>query len=270
MNANKEIVRACVDRVIPAPYQREAAARAIDEHPANAPDPTLFGDAIERLKHMVPDPSLVHGEALVMFTAKKWRPGREIKIYFMDGPQWAQDRVMEIAVRWLNQANLKFVVTHDRNGADVRVSFTPGGSWSFLGTDALNIPVDQHTIQLGWLLEMPDDYDEWVRVVLHEFGHMLDFGHEQAHPQGGISWNKPAVYAYYQGPPNFWSAADVDAQVFRVYEGVPVTNFSKYDPNSIMHYPIPAPFVLDPADVVGFNGTRSARDREYAAIWYPK
>lgn len=265
----KEIIRACVDRVIRAGNQRDAADRALEEHSANAPDPTLLGDAIERLGQFIPA-SAVHSEALVMFTAKKWRPGREIKVYFMDGQQWAREKVMEIASRWCNQANLKFVVTQDRNAADIRLTFEPGGSWSYLGTDNLQIPVDEPTMQLGWVLDDPSDEAEWVRVVLHEFGHMIDFGHEQAHPQGSISWNKPRVYAYYQGPPNNWSAADVDAQVFRVYGGAPVTNYSRYDKQSIMHYPIPKEFVLDPDDAVGFNDTRSALDRQYASIWYPR
>lgn len=268
------MIRACVDRIIPARHQREAADRALEEHSANAPDPTLFGDAVERLGEMMPlfAGEEIHAEALVMFTAKKWRPGRTIYIYFMDSaPDWARDRVMEIAARWLNQANLHFEVTVDVQRADVRLTFEPGGSWSYLGTDNLQIPIHEPTMQLGWLLDpdVVDDYDEWVRVVLHEFGHLLDFGHEQAHPEGNISWNKLAVYDYYGGPPNYWSPAEVDAQVFRVYAGAPVTNFSRYDKNSIMHYPVPQAFVLDPADVVGFNGTRSARDRQYASIWYP-
>ena len=125
-------------------------------------------------------------------------------------------------------------------------------------------------MQLGWLLSSPDDEDEWRRVSLHESGHMTGFGHEQAHPEGDIDWNKPVVYEWYAGPPNRWSKAEVDAQVFRKYAGAPVTNFSAYDRTSIMHYPIPAQFVLDPNDVVGWNTYRSQTDKRYAALWYPK
>jgi hypothetical protein len=62
----------------------------------------------------------------------------------------------------------------------------------------------------------------------------LSFGHEQAHPEGEISWNREAVLAYYAGPPNYWSVAEVEAQVFRKYSGAQVTNFSAYDKTSVM------------------------------------
>ena len=37
-----------------------------------------------------------------------------------------------------------------------------------------------------------------------------------------------------------------------------------------MHYAIPAQFVLDPTDAVGWNTSRSPTDKRYAALWYPK
>jgi hypothetical protein len=263
---------------VPVHKQPEAADRSRYERPGNAPDPTLLGDALERLSELTESiggplaADEIHAEGLVMFTAKKWSVGRTINFYFMDGPQWARDKVMELGSRWLVQANLTFNVTPDRSMSDVRITFEPGGSWSYLGTDNLIIPDDEPTMQLGWLLDSDviDDEDEWRRVVVHEFGHMLDFGHEQAHPEGTIDWNREAVLAYYQGPPNYWSASDVERQVFRKYSGAPVTNFSAYDKNSIMHYPIPPEFVLDPADAVGFNDSRSLRDKKTCALWYPK
>ena len=278
----KEIVRVCADKLVAAQKQPEAAERARQERQGNAPDPTLLGGAMERLAQtlelfpvsMFDAPSTaqeIHAEGLVMFTSKKWQVGRTIKFYFMDGPQWAQDQVMDLGNNWLVQTNLTFEVTTDVAASDVRITFEPGGSWSYLGTDNLSIPTDEPTMQLGWLLEedVQQDFEEWRRVVVHEFGHMLDFGHEQAHPEGAIDWNREAVLAYYMGPPNYWTEADVERQVFRKYSGAPVTNFSEYDRNSIMHYPIPAQFVLDPTDVVGWNTHRSKRDKKTAALWYP-
>ena len=37
-----------------------------------------------------------------------------------------------------------------------------------------------------------------------------------------------------------------------------------------MHYAIPAQFVLEPNDAVGWNTSRSPTDKRYAALWYPK
>jgi serralysin len=256
--------------VVPARKQPEAAEQARFERAGNSPDPTLLGDAMERLGAYFLDPADLHAEGLVMFTSKKWQVGRTINFYFMDGPQWARDKVMDLGNNWLVQANLKFNVTTDRSMSDIRITFEPGGSWSYLGTDNLSIPDDEPTMQLGWLLDsdVVDDEDEWRRVVVHEFGHMLDFGHEQAHPEGTIDWNREAVLRYYMGPPNYWSEADVERQVFRKYSSL-ITNFSEYDPHSIMHYPVPPEFVLDPTDAVGFNDSRSKRDKKTCALWYP-
>jgi hypothetical protein len=271
--AKEQIIRACADRIVPSPRQPEASERARLERPGNAPDASLMGDAMERLRDFIPSFSAeeIHAEGLVMFTSKKWQVGRTINFYFMDGPQWARDRVIDLGNNWLKQANLVFNVTTDRSMADIRITFEPGGSWSYLGTDNLAIPDDEPTMQLGWLLDadVVDDLDEWRRTVVHEFGHMLDFGHEQAHPEAEISWNRERVLDYYMGAPNFWTAQDVERQVFRKYSAL-LTNFSVYDKNSIMHYPIPVQFVLDPADAVGFNDSRSIRDKKTAALWYPR
>lgn len=267
----KEILHVCTDKIVPSNRQSEAAGRARVERQGNSPDPTLLGDALERLGALVPDldAETIHAEGLVMFTSKKWQTGRTIRFYFMDGPQWARDKVMEIGSRWLVQANLTFFLTNDRASADVRITFEPNGSWSYLGTDNLAIPKDEPTMQLGWLLDsdVVDDEDEWRRVVVHEFGHMLDFGHEHSSPVNDRKYNYDYIYNYFGGPPNYWSRSETDRQFFRRYSALE-TNFSEFDENSIMLYAIPPEFLLDPSQAVGWNTRRSKRDKRYAALWY--
>lgn len=265
----QESLKHCPDRVLPAAQQWEATQHALEEREGNSVPPTTFGDAIAHLESIAGSDAPKR-EALVMFTFKRWGNGRTLSFYFLDGPEWAQQKAFTYMKRWTAEANLSFVVTKNRLASDVRVTFEPGGSWSYIGTDNLGIPEDEPTMQLGWLLDSPGDEDEWRRVCIHESGHMLGFGHEQAHPRGEIDWNKPVVYGWYAGPPNLWSQAEVDAQVFRKYSAFPVTNFSAYDRLSIMHYAIPEAFVLDPSDAVGWNTSRSPTDRRYAALWYPK
>ena len=51
------------------------------------------------------------------------------------------------------------------------------GSWSAVGTDALierYFPPYQPTMNFGWLKDDTDD-QEYERVVVHEFGHVLGF-----------------------------------------------------------------------------------------------
>jgi serralysin len=274
-----EIVRACTDRVLTARQQYDATVAALEERPGNAVSGVSLGDAIlaiqsgtdREFREQFAGGSSEKRLALVSFNQKRFRNGRILKVHFMDGPTWARDLAFKLLIRWGDVANLHFERTRDASAADIRIAFRwDTGAWSYLGADIFGIPVDEPTMSLGWLLDVPDDFEEWRRVIVHEGGHTLSFGHEQAHPQGNIDWNYEAVYAAYGGPPNYWSRAQVQAQVFRKYAGAPVTNFSAYDRMSIMHYPIPAKFVLDLNDVVGWNTSRSVLDRRYAALWYPK
>lgn len=269
--AELEVIRHCPDRILTAREQFDAFDAALEIGAPAQVDASRLSDAITWMQEFAGGDQ-VKREALVSFNRKRWPNGKTIQVYFMeDPPQFAIDRVMELLNRWSSTANIRFEQTRDRMASDVRIGFVQGdGSWSFMGTDCLAIAKDRRTMNLGWLLQNPDDEDEWRRVVVHEAGHTLSFGHEQAHPEGKIDWNRDAVYAFYTGPPNNWSRSQVDAQVFQKYAGEPVTNFSKYDRNSIMHYAIPAKFVLDPRDVVGWNDGRSRLDKRYAALWYPK
>lgn len=261
---NSQEPKVCVDRVLPDEHLALASEAAAVEREGNLPGSGALQAAAGRLKAIgAVDP---HPEALVMLTAKKWRTGRTLKWHFLDGPEWARARVFELASRWLDSANLVFERTESRSDSDVRVTFSGNGSWSYLGTDNLLIPKDEPTMCLGWLLDDPDDFEEWRRVVVHEAGHLLDFGHEHQHPGRTFQWNEPAVYDYYTRSQG-WSREEVYRQVLRTYAAT-VTTFSAYNKWSIMEYPIPASLVMDPADAVGWNTSRSAMDKRYAALWY--
>jgi hypothetical protein len=60
----------------------------------------------------------------------------------------------------------------------------------------------------------------------------------------------------------------VEVNLFRTYAREQ-TQFSEFDKDSIMLYPIPAEFVTDPAFEVGWNRALSAVDIEYIARLYP-
>lgn len=269
----REEIMVCTDRVLTERQQWEATEAAINEREGNALDSGRLGDALVNLSEVTTADAdeRLKRLALVSFSGKRFRNGRTLNVFFMGSwPDWASDRVMALMKRWSIQANIHIERTADRAASDVRVDKDPSqGSWSYLGTDILGIPKDEKTMNLGWILDTENDFEASRRVVVHEMGHTLSFGHEQAHPEGDIDWDREAVYAYYGGPPNNWSRAQVDAQVFRKYQGEPITNFSEYDRHSIMHYAIPAAFVTDPNDVVGWNTNRSPLDKRYAALWYP-
>ena len=64
-----------------------------------------------------------------------------------------------------------------------------------------------------------------------------------------------------------WDRAKVEAQVFEKYS-VTSTNYSQFDPDSIMEYWIPASITMDGHEVPG--GIKlSPTDKQWIARWYP-
>ena len=104
-------------------------------------------------------------------------------------------------------------------------------------------------------------------MVLHELGHALGCIHEHQNPVASIPWNKEAVYAYYAGPPNNWSRADVDNNLFRTYSRN-LTQFSDFDAESIMLYPIPKEHTIGGFEV-GWNRQLSPTDKQFIGVLYP-
>ena len=102
----------------------------------------------------------------------------------------------------------------------------------------------------GWLTPSSSE-EEYRRVVTHEFGHALGLIHEHQNPAAGINWNKPAVYSYYEGPPNNWTPVAGRRQLFQTYDK-DQTQYTQTDPQSIMMYPIDPGLTTDGL-VVGSN-----------------
>ncbi len=121
-------------------------------------------------------------------------------------------------------------------------------------------------MNFGWLTPTSSE-EEYRRVVVHEFGHALGCIHEHQHPEAGIPWDREAVYRYYMGPPNSWSREEVDHNLFQKYDQT-ITNFSSYDKDSIMHYPIPNEFTVGDFEV-GWNTLLSSTDKEFIGTMYP-
>lgn len=121
-------------------------------------------------------------------------------------------------------------------------------------------------MNFGWLTPATPQ-DELQRVVLHEFGHALGLIHEHQSPAAEIPWDTEAVYNIYAGPPNFWSRAEVDRNILARYSRME-SNYTDFDPDSIMLYPIP-PELTHGELVVGWNRTLSPTDRTGIRRFYP-
>ncbi|MCY7759728.1 hypothetical protein [Bacillus inaquosorum] len=121
-------------------------------------------------------------------------------------------------------------------------------------------------MNFGWLHPNTPEV-EYSRVVLHEFGHALGCIHEHQNPTAKIPCNKEAVYEYYMGPPNNWPKEIVDSNIFDRYDEN-TTNFTEFDPTSIMLYSIPKEHTNGGFEVVG-GVTLSENDKVFIQNMYP-
>jgi hypothetical protein len=262
------VPQACFAAELPREKWKEAKEKAIAENPANEYKQSPDGVSDRSKVPAGVDPTTA-GTKGVFSSGRKWRNGATLRVRFMGGDPRVRQKVSEYARQWSDYANIKFEFV-DRGFAEIRVSFNPGGSQSAVGTDALTVPQNQPTMNFGWLT--PDSKDDvYSSVVLHEFGHALGLIHEHNHPQGGITWNKPVVYAATarQKPP--WSRQQTDFNIFKVYNQ-PDAVFTRIDGKSIMMYPIAEGWASKDGKpfVVGWNTKLSEDDKDFIASQYPK
>ena len=255
--------KVCIDKTLPREMAESAIAKAIEENLANNPYYAL--SVTNFYNHEAVSPEIV-GER-----AKFWRPGRTLRIKFLDGVPEIQEKVKEYAMEWTNYANLKFKFV-ESGEAEIRITFKQKGrAWSNIGTDCLLVPQHLPTMNFGWFtIDTPDE--EYSRTVIHEFGHALGLHHEHMHPDGGIPWDKEAVYRDYMkcvdpDEDPCWTKEDVDNNLFNKIDRT-LMNYSRYDKDSIMHYPIPNKHTIGDYEV-GWNRQLSELDKQFIRRFYP-
>ena len=237
-------LKVCMPLFLPADKLTLASELAIAENRQNAPRPAEIAG----------------------IPSKFWRPGRTHRCSFLDGDSSVQAKVEAVAHQWSDFANITFDFG-DHASADLRISFAFNGSWSYIGTDALVIAPNEPTMNYGWLTPNSTDA-EYSRVVLHEFGHALGMIHEHQHPEAGFTWDRDAVLDYYTGPPNNWSVSKTEHNVLNRYDTT-TTQYSEFDINSIMLYPIPEEHTLGDFAVDWRNSDLSDTDKAFIGRVYP-
>lgn len=240
-------IKACTCVSLDPSLHFKAAQAALAENPDNHPT-GLLGH-----------PAAIH------LIGKTWAAGRTLNVEFLDGSPAQRQKVARWLVEWTSVANISFVFTGPAP-SDIRVTFTPGGSWSFIGTDCLSAPSGAVTMQLGWVTDASDD-DSDRAVILHEFGHAIGLGHEQQHPDEDIHWDKPKAVAWYARTQG-WDLATIQENVFDVFDRSQVAG-TTYDRTSIMQYPVPAELTTDGRGI-GWNTDLSPLDISHIAGLYPR
>lgn len=194
-----------------------------------------------------------------------WDNGKIIYVKFLSGSKSLQDKVKTIAKEWEKYANIKFHFV-EVGPSHIRINLDDkGGHNSLIGTMAISVPQDEKTMNF----DTTDfkTYAAMYRTVLHEFGHAIGLLHEHYSPISGIHWNKEAVYRELKQTQG-WTKEMVDVNLFQQYN-VNYTNGTKYDPKSIMHYPVFARWTTDNYSV-NWNNQLSEGDIALIKLLYPK
>lgn len=240
---------ACTLRQLPECDQHAAAMCAITFNPVNRP-----------ASHVEP-------ARIGVLTTKYWGAGGvKLGVAFMDRiPMSFANRIVRHMNAWGTSANVEFFLTGDSPA--VRIGFGPGGYWSYLGTDILQIPKNQPTMNLEGFTERTPE-SEFVRVVRHETGHTLGFPHEHMR-RDLVARLDPAKTIAYFGRTQGWSEAEVRAQVLTPLEERSLLSPTPVDATSIMCYQLPGSITRDGQPIAG-GADINATDATYAAKIYPR
>ncbi|MFB3304438.1 M12 family metallopeptidase [Pseudomonas sp. AMR01] len=197
-------------------------------------------------------------------TGKLWPQRSTLTIAFMEMSKKDEDFIIKTIKKWAPYINLTLAFGPGP-GADIKISGSPTieGDWSACGTDALLAKKDEPTMHID-LRHKTEEILE--RTVLHEFGHALGLLHEHQHPDRTLDFNVPAVYRTY-GSHVGWPKEQTHGQVLKKADPKDVIT-SAYDPDSIMHYDLPA-FLLWQQSRAPINYELSHNDKTFIRSIYP-
>jgi hypothetical protein len=170
-------------------------------------------------------------------------------------------------------SSLQTSVSKIRIVKDERLDYVCGDS--MVGTDALTIPLNEHTMELviGYKATKAN-----IRgLMLHEFGHALGFDHEHAHSNRPFELKRHPIYkafrVYEKGiteKEKDRRIRNVDLNVMRKCKPDEVRVSSSFDANSCMAYEIDKEWTKEGFSIPQRNNTLSAKDKKGAKRFYPK
>jgi len=194
-----------------------------------------------------------------------------LTVKFMDNPpKDLRARILLHMNAWAKTANVVF--TETRGAGQVRIARLDSpddvaGYWSWIGTEILEIPENEPTLNLeGFTMKVSER--EFHRVVRHEAGHTLGFEHEHMRSDLVKKIDPKKAIRFYDVDQG-WTPAEVRAQVLTPLKAKSIMGTTESDPQSIMCYQIPGAITKDGKPIPGGTDI-NAKDFAFAASIYPK
>jgi hypothetical protein len=252
----------CTPRRLPRELWAQAARNAIKIEPRN------YG-RVNRLIRIAPKITLTP-EHIAAITDRKWpSSGVRLTVGFLDNPPAdLRKRILSHMNAWSKTANVHFSESQvDPQVRIARAGGHDGGYWSYLGTEILEIPKDEPTMNLEGFT-MGEQESEFHRVVRHETGHTLGFPHEHMRREL-VERIDPEKAIKFFGATQGWSPEEVRQQVLTPLDDAELVETAHADEHSIMCYQIPGSITKDGQPIIGGLDI-DASDRAFVASLYPK
>lgn len=250
----------CTPKRLPDHKLEVAAQTARLVNPLNAPPP------VARLASTSAVSSLSIPSRDIL-TTKWWgSKGVALTVGFMDAASPSlKAKILSHANAWGKTANVKFVESDVK--PQVRISFGPGGYWSYIGTDIIHVPDDEQTMNLEGFTDETED-SEFFRVVRHEFGHTLGMWHEHMRAEIVALIDQQKAIAYFHRTQG-WSKQEVIQQVLSPLDDADILIETAPDQTSIMCYQIPGQITKSGKPIVGGLDI-NANDYALCGLVYPR
>lgn len=209
---------------------------------------------------------------IAVVIGRKWPiKGVQLSVSFMDGAKSdLRKRILLHMNAWGQKANVKFAETSGLGQVRIARLTSPedqAGYWSYVGTDILEIPKDQPTMNLeGFTMRTSEA--EFRRVVRHEAGHTLGFDHEHMRSEIVNLIDRDKAISFFDEDQG-WTPEEVEEQVLTPLKKKSIMGTSEADPVSIMCYQLPGAIMKNGKPIKGGNDI-NPRDHAFAASLYPR
>ena len=209
---------------------------------------------------------------LTVVSGRRWpASGIRLTVQFLDSPPTdLRARILRHLNAWSKTTNVQFVETRGTGRVRIaRLDSPPdmAGYWSWVGTEILEIDLDQPTMNLEGFT-MRETEAEFRRVVRHEAGHTLGFDHEHMRRELVSKIDRKKAFDYFDRTQG-WTKSEVEEQVLTPLDVKSIMGTTEADPTSIMCYHIPREITKNGKAIVGGLDI-NANDFRFAGSIYPK